>query len=212
MSESGAFSADFAAKRSKRHKIDQNLLLAFREIIPSRASVLDLGAGAAGPYVEALCARGDRYCRGIDGSPNSEQLSGGLVKTGDLTDTGIIQKVWPGRTFKWAISIEVGEHIPQEWLGYFLHVLTHAATDGLIVSWARPGQRGKGHVSCRSPEWVANQLARMEWQLHDPCTIRAREIAGGGWSKKLLVFRKGTDGYEIDPSGPIAAARSPAQS
>jgi hypothetical protein len=209
MSESGAFSADFAAKRSKRHKIDEQLVAALTAIIPDGAHVLDLGAGAAGPYVEALCAGGDRYCRGIDGSPNSEELSGGLVKTGDLTDTGIIQKLWPGREWSWAISIEVGEHIPQEWLGYFLHVLTHAATDGLIVSWARPGQRGRGHVSCRSPEWVANQLARMDWQLHDPSTVKAREIAGGGWKKKLLVFRKGTDGYEIDPGGPAAAAGGP---
>ena len=185
----GGFSEKFA--RNKKWKTDKGLLRAICEVIPQstlgvRTSVVDLGAGA-GRYVERLCEAGYR-CRGVDATPGIEEISGGLVRQYDLTGTSLQDIRHAPHTFDWAISIEVGEHIPLHLeRNYFRHC-SMAAEEGLIVSWAVPGQRGRNHINCRTPEYVASCFGAMGWIIDEKNTAKARETAGKGWNHKLLVF------------------------
>lgn len=194
---SGSFTAAFAER--KRWKLDPKLLAAIKYVLPPGCSVIDLGAGI-GKTVLALREAGWEHTEGVDGIPGIDKLSNGLVLELDLTGRYVWHRLYADapdakqEDIGWrpgvAICIEVGEHIPADKQEWFLNNLADAARELLIVSYAVPGQRGRDHVSCRSPEWVANQLGKRSWELSEDITIMARSIAGKGWDKKLLVFKK----------------------
>ena len=202
--ESGAFSSEFAAK--KHWKLDPNLLDAINGTLlgvpkPGGCSVIDCGAGI-GKLVLAIRDAGWLNVEGVDGIPGIDALSGDIVSELDLTMPYVWSAVYGDKQAAdaeeapWrpdvAICIEVGEHIPEAKQKQFLDNLADAACQVLIVSYAVPGQRGRDHVCCRSPEWVANQLGRRGWSLAEDKTANSRLVAGKGWNKKLLVLEKAT--------------------
>lgn len=191
----GAFDRAFAER--KTWKINEPLLDAICATIPKGSSVIDLGAGI-GRYVEALRHHGYQ-AEGVDGIEGIEHLSGGKVLEIDLT-TRPQPKLIP--TCDWALCIEVGEHIPAQQSWNFVLNLVQSAEHGLIVSWGAIGldgkpQRGRDHVHCQIPEWVACQIGRAgedvmhPWRIDTEATLQARRIAGKGWDKKMLVFTPG---------------------
>lgn len=181
----GAFSTTFAQK--KKWKVDPDLWRALLAVLPDQQTrIVDIGAGA-GHYVEALSLQG-HLCAGIDGTPDIQRISGGRVQQWDLT-----QPVGWNPPAQWAMFIEVGEHIPAQYEHIALDNVARAATDGLIVSWAYPGQRGRDHINCREEAWVVRQLGERGWQLDAEKTALAKQTAGGGWKRKLCVFRPETE-------------------
>jgi hypothetical protein len=178
----GAFSHTFTAR--KRWAVDPDLWRALLAVLPDETTrIVDLGAGI-GRYVQALAEQG-HFAAGVDGTPGITSLSGGRVLEYDLTK--LIRWNPPAQ---WALCIEVGEHIPPAHEDIFLDNLATAATAGLIVSWAPPGQRGRDHVNCQTPTWVRQRLATRGWELDAERTALAQQTAGGGWAKKLQVFRR----------------------
>lgn len=185
--KNGAFTSVFAKR--KKWKIDAGLSAVLigegdaTGILPPKCSVNDYGAGA-GEYVGLLRCNGFQ-ARGFDATEEIDEISGGRVTYADLSEDRCICPV-----ASWGICVEVGEHIPEPSLGAFIANVAGATLDGLIISWAVPGQRGTGHVSCREPEWVAEQFAGHGLEVSGGETVRARQIAGGGWTKKLLILRR----------------------
>ena len=178
----GAFTADVAGR--KRWRTDPRLLTALLGTLPRGATVVDCGAGG-GRYVAAL--REYQYrAVGVDGTLDVAMRSGGLVLWVDLS----VPCRWDPPA-DWGICIEVGEHVPAERAGVFIDNVAAAATDGLIVSWAVPGQRGRNHVNCRPPDWVAAEFAARGWVVDTVMTPIARSLAGRGWHRKLLIFQRG---------------------
>lgn len=188
----GAFSAEYAAK--KNWKLDEGLCRAIEAVIPKGASVNELGAGI-GRYVEWMRENGWPRTYGYDGIKNVETLSQGLVENFDLAGdfiqetrgTAVLQSGYLQER-DWSISVEVGEHIPEDLQWNFIERLAASAKYGVIVSYAIPGQRGHDHIFCRMPEWVACELGQRGWNLDQDRTLSARQAAGKGWDKKLLVF------------------------
>lgn len=178
----GPFSTAFAAK--KNWKIDPDLWRALMTVLPDRQTrIVDIGAGL-GHYVEALSLQG-HLVAGIDGIDNVATLSNGRVHQWDLS-----KPVTWNPPAQWALFIEVGEHIPAQYEHIVLDNVARAATDGLIVSWAYPGQRGRDHINCREEAWVIRQLAERGWAIDADKTRQAKDAAGGGWRKKLCVFTR----------------------
>lgn len=180
----GSFSHEFAEK--KAWKTDEGLLAALLHVIPKGASVVDLGAGV-GKYVLALREAGCPAL-GVDGIPGIEELSDGCVLERDLTRPVYLDPV------DWVISIEVGEHIKAGPDREYLQNLIRAARKGMVISWAIPGQRGRDHVNCHSPEWVVEMVKIFDqagvWYFNELRTQEARKLAGKGWDRKLLVFTR----------------------
>jgi hypothetical protein len=180
---SGAFDTEFATR--KNWKIDAGLLRALTAIIPQGSSVMDLGAGT-GKYVYSLRAHGYK-AYGLDGIQDIATLSDGLVRQLDLSSP--IAPEERVIAYDWCMTIEVGEHIPYPGCLKLIHRAIRYSRVGVVCSWAVPGQRGRDHITCRTPEWVASRFARLGVLIDENATIRARELAGKGWNRKLLVMR-----------------------
>ena len=182
MGGSGAFSQKFAKR--KDWKLNEGLLDAICYAVPSGSSINDLGAGI-GKYVTELNHRGYR-ASGYDGTPGISELSGGVVEELDLARYGIPPGELPSAD--WTICIEVGEHIPPEQEHAFLTNLAASASDGIILSWGTLHQRGRNHINCHLPEYIAARMREFMCPLHEELTYRCRKLAGKGFEHKLLVF------------------------
>lgn len=77
-----------------------------------------------------------------DGAPYSEQLSEGRVKFLDLT---LPQFGLP--VYDYVISLEVAEHIPKDFEAIYVDNIFRHAKEGIVLSWAWPGQEGHSHVN-----------------------------------------------------------------
>ena len=88
-----------------------------------------------------------------DGAPYCEETSGGLVKFMDLT---IPQYGLP--IYDWIVSLEVAEHIPSQFESVYLDNVFRHAREGIILSWAVPGQNGLSHVNNKPLDYVIDVM------------------------------------------------------
>ena len=145
--------------------------------------VIDLGCGPG--YYTKYFLENDIECEGWDGNPNTPEISNGLCKVADLTQPQSFQSK------NWVLSLEVGEHIPKEYEDVFIKNLVHHATEGVVLSWATPGQPGDGHVNCQSNEYVVALLEKYGFVLDTATTARMREAAELWWFQNtVMCFRK----------------------
>ena len=158
--------------------------------------VVDLGCGP-GLYVDYL-NRAGRECVGFDGRPGTNEIAN--CRTADLTNGEIKDRDW-----NWVLCLEVGEHIPREKEAALLDKIA-ACREGAIVSWARPGQVGNGHVNCRTEEEVAELLGERGLVVDREATDRLRTAAVLPYFQtNVQVFRRNSDnGQEQKQSGELA--------
>lgn len=179
----GAFSAKLVQHTCKG-KPDWQLCDAIVALVES--PLIDLGAGN-GRYVKALRKRGVE-CDGVDGCPDAAKVSRRRVSFVDLS-----QPVAWEKSYRWGLCLEVGEHVPPELEATFCDNVANAVTDGLILSWARRGQYGSGHVNCLNPDEVTERFTQRGFVLDEVATklIRVASLgASHSFCKKLLVLRK----------------------
>lgn len=177
----GAYAPDF---QGRRQRVDRRLLNAVAAVVPLGATVLDIGCGI-GCLVRGLRDRGyEAY--GVDGTPGIAALTDGLVNELDLTGpAGYCRQI------AWGVCTEVGEHIPREFEGRLFDNLAKLVTVGLILTWADEGSRGYGHVNCRTPIYVASELARRGLYVDEGATRAARACARPKYRGRLMVVRRG---------------------
>lgn len=177
----GAFGSRHA--RRKDWQTDAGLTAALGQLCKTAGTTqswLDYGAGY-GKYVLWLREQG-QTAHGLDGIPGVAEATGGLVAEADIT-----RPQPTAATVDIAICIEVGEHIPAEHAGGLLDNLAQAR-ELVVISWATPGQRGRNHINCRTPEDVQADLEARDCLLLEGLTKRLRHAAGRGWNRKLLVL------------------------
>lgn len=135
-------------------------------------SLNDFGAGmgAYGRALRSLVRPSDDVpfeYRGYDGAGNVEERvastgppgSGTLVRFFDLTLPLSLPRA------DWVLSIEVGEHVPPqaEWM-FFRNLHAHNCR-GVILSWAQPGQGGRGHVNCHSSAYLQRRFDEIGYDV-----------------------------------------------
>jgi len=182
----GAYKNHVQKRRTKRRPVKLDLTPSIEAIIPKSATIMDIGAGD-GRYVAWLQTAG-YDATGVDGTPGIEKLSDGLIYHFDLA----LPAEWLGDVGPrdWGLFIEVGEHIPSEFEQKAIHNVSRFCQKGLIVSWAKPGQRGRGHVNCHTPEWVASRFAREGLLVDDEATATARKLTTRWYREKVMVMRR----------------------
>ena len=188
----GAFSARTAAFRTRRGKwqFDASFAAAIDSLCEPRRAwsrktasgrILDAGAGIG------LYTRRWKHSVGIDGIPGIEALSEGHVQERDLTEPELVKRLGQ---FRWVTCLEVGEHVPRRRTEALLTNLTKIAQDGIVCSWAPPGQPGNGHINCRTPDQVRGLFARFGWRENPLESRRLRAAATLEWFRtNTLVFR-----------------------
>eukprot|EP00271_Cylindrocystis_brebissonii_P019239 TRINITY_DN5787_c1_g1_i1.p1 TRINITY_DN5787_c1_g1~~TRINITY_DN5787_c1_g1_i1.p1 ORF type:complete len:825 (-),score=126.22 TRINITY_DN5787_c1_g1_i1:783-3257(-) len=165
-----------------KYWLDRKLARAIGRFLTGK-TVLEVGAGT-GHYTQ-IFSEYAASIEGYDGVPNIEELTGGFIKRADFTEhlnLGV---------HDWVVCLDVGAHIPKEYELDFIDNLNRHNREGIILSWAVLGQKGKHHVNQHSNEYMKALL----WPLgydHDAETEQMfRRTAHLKWFKKsLMVFRK----------------------
>jgi hypothetical protein len=151
-------------------------------------TLIDMGCGD-GYYVKRLRFNGISAA-GVDGNPNTPLISNGLCKTVDLSREQNLGK------FDWVLSLEVGEHIPQEFQKEFIGNLDRHNRQGIVLSWAVRGQGGDGHVNCLDNHEVISIFEDMRYKydaeatqfLRDKCAIYP--LTGWWFRNTIMCFRR----------------------
>jgi cyclopropane fatty-acyl-phospholipid synthase-like methyltransferase len=161
------------------HRFDQYLAHALWFYFAG-SSVLDLGCGR-GEYVRFFTERGIS-ASGFDGNPHTQRWlpSAGVV---DMSTSQILP------VHDWVLTLEVGEHIPAAYESAFIQNLHRHNRKGIILSWAVPGQKGWGHVNCKTNEEVAEKVCPLGYFRDIEAEKQLRSAATLRWFKNtLMVF------------------------
>ena len=169
------------------HLMDSGVAEFLRKLVWNH-SLLDVGAGTGmyGAHFHSLRADPSRGSQkvdapawvGFDGSPDVENFTrtkgppGSLTLQADLCDPSLTLP-----TLDWAMSLEVGEHLPTHCLANYLRLLDAGNRRGLFLSWAVPGQSGHCHINTRAPAVVVATLAVLGYDFAVNDTLRARSEA-----------------------------------
>ncbi|XP_064114145.1 uncharacterized protein LOC135220693 [Macrobrachium nipponense] len=122
---------------------------------------------------------------GFDSAFNIEQLSGGKIHT---TDLSVPLKL--DRKYDWVLSLEVGEHIPQEKEQTFIDNLVQHTCKGVVLSWAVVGQGGYNHVNTRNNDYIQQQMEKRGLALDTEASQNLRKKVSVSWFKNtLMVYR-----------------------
>lgn len=145
--------------------------------------LIDFGCGDAW-YLDIFRQAGSYALMGFDG----QNFRGHpLVIVRDLSEpikTSVVGQV---------LSLEVGEHIPQQFEQTFIDNLCNHCSSRMVISWAIPGQEGIGHVNCRSNNYIIDQIQARGFKFNPELTHYARTDIEPGVSYfkfSLMVFDK----------------------
>lgn len=145
-------------------------------------TVVDLGCGP-GEYCKHISkvAKID----GFDGNPLTVTLTEGRGKVLDLS-----QPVNLG-LYDWVLSLEVGEHIPQQYERVFIDNIHRSNREGVILSWAVENQPGRGHVNCRNNDYIKDIFSSLGYANDLLLEQHLRSNVEYPWFlNTLMVFRK----------------------
>lgn len=170
---------------SREHKTDKNILSPLSELLKKKR-VGSFGDGP-GAYKREILKLGqvasyDAY----DGAPFCEETSKGTVQFMDLT---IPQYGIP--IYDWVISLEVAEHIPQKYEDVYLDNVFRHAKEGIILSWAIPGQNGVSHVNNKPFSFVVDVMKKNGF-VHDKIKSDELKKAASFWwlRQNINIYRR----------------------
>lgn len=149
-----------------KHFYDEQQALSYRSaravfpalfsLIPKPGSVLDVGCGL-GTWLSALEKDwGIVDYLGVDG--DYVQRDALLINPQNFRAHDLTKPYAANRRFGLAMSLEVGEHLPDEHASTLVQTLT-AGSDVVLFSAALPGQRGTYHINEQFPEYWAEKFA-----------------------------------------------------
>lgn len=144
---------------------------AIDQIIGAQSSCLDIGAGI-GLQTARLMELGWRGVVGAEHSELARQMRepGVTMVSFDLTK---VQR----RPTKSAcvICTETAEHIPEEYSGAIVAVVTQHATDVIVWSAAVPGQEWEGHINLQPPAYWLKKFETLGWVVDEARTWALRD-------------------------------------
>lgn len=167
------------------HKTDKGLATALADFFKGKY-VGSFGDGP-GRYKALLLKTG--LLKGydaFDGAPYVEKISEGRVVFLDLT-----LPLYGLPLYDWIISLEVAEHIPKQFEAVYVDNLVRHAKEGLVISWAAPGQKGYSHVNNRPLDYVKTIMAQRGFEFDSNSSEALRKSAVVEWFKtNINVFRR----------------------
>lgn len=149
-------------------------------------TVMDLGCGP-GYYIHTF-TKADLLASGRDGNPHTYELTKGAGYYRELHTP--LKEIEVKYKFDLVLSLEVGEHIPQEFEQVFLDNIVRSAKKWIILSWAVPGQKGDGHVNCRSNQYIINEMLDRNYTMQLLETQQLRKKSTAPWFKNSLMCFK----------------------
>ncbi len=122
----------------------------------------------------------------FDGAAFTETTTEGRCKFLDLS-----VPIYHLNSYDWVISMEVAEHIPKTFESVFLDNVCRHAEEGVILSWAVPGQGGHSHVNNQPIEYVIKQMKNRGFEIDQALSKEIKTKASLSWLKSNLnVFKR----------------------
>lgn len=169
------------------HHTDEGLSKSLISLVEDLDSIVDFGCGDAS-YAKAInLMYPGKEVKAFDGNPNVEIITRGFGSRLDLTE-----EFYLDRQFDLVISLEVAEHIPPQFESVFIQNLILHTKSYLLLSWAIPGQGGKGHVNEQSNEYVISLFDNLGFSHLKEVSQNLRDsITNCPWFKNtLFLFQK----------------------
>jgi len=150
--------------------------------------VADLGCGTG------------RYCKIFE---SYDWIVDGYEGTQDIISLGIYDNIHlfdlsqsilgVDTEYDLVVCLEVGEHIPKKYEDIFIDNVSKFASKDLVLSWAIPGQGGKGHFNERTNEYVINKFKEKGLYLNKRFTKILRWYSTLRWFKNTLLVMERKD-------------------
>jgi SAM-dependent methyltransferase len=179
----GAWVGDDAANY---HEFDQKLAYALTTfLVKAKAkTVVDLGCGT-GHYTLMFINHG-LQARGYDANPSTPLITGGLCQVANLAEP--LTHIEPA---DWAVCLEVGEHVPAPFEGALLDNIGRLNRQGVLLSWAVPGQGGEGHFNELPNDVVKERFLARGYTFDAEASEFLRSNSEHAWfATTLMVFRR----------------------
>lgn len=178
MNDNGVWDRDEALSE---HSFSPRLAQLLLEVLPKNIPVSDYGCGL-GMYVVYLRKNG-YLVEGIEGTLNIDKVSlASDIIVHDLTRP--LPRGEIGRTT--TLCLEVAEHIPSFHKDIFLTNILHNCAGKVVISWAVPGQGGRGHVNERDNLEVVEMFESCYYRLNK---IETRLLRDGMKEDKCWWFK-----------------------
>ena len=147
-------------------------------------TIADFGCGL-GDYVKAFIKEGIQ-ATGFDGNPCTPELTENVGKVLDLS-----KPITFDTPFDWVMSLEVGEHLPQEFETIFIENLHNNNKHGIVLSWAVKGQGGVGHYNEQNNDYVKSKICALGYTNDVESENILRNNSSLHWFKNtIMVFKK----------------------
>jgi hypothetical protein len=150
-------------------------------------SLVDVGAGA-GQY-GAWFAGCDPYdaqpkWSGYEGNADIEEFSrrgppGAFTRHLNLCNTSA--SALP--VHDWAMTLEVGEHLPTECIPRYISLLNATARYGIVLSWGSD-KFGRGHINPKHLDEVVQLMAAAGWTINHAASMWVRGNAYTVWLRR----------------------------
>lgn len=147
------------------------------------SSVLDVGCGT-GISLDYFKSKGVSV-RGLEGSALaiSKARNVSLIQQHDLNEPINLDE-----TFDLVWCFEVAEHIHPRYVSSLLQILTNHSNH-ILLSAARPGQGGLGHLNERSLEYWIDHMRQRGYVLDEENVARYRALPDH-FAENVLVFNR----------------------
>lgn len=142
-------------------------------------SIVDLGCGD-GKYCKIWKDMGCKNVQGYEG--NKKCVNNSTIKFMDLTKDNDIQE-----KYDLLVCLEVGEHIPHQYENIFIDNILSFAEKNIVLSWAVPGQKGKGHVNCKKNEEVISIFCGLGFYYNAYISEYLRKNSKLKWFKNTIM-------------------------
>ncbi|CAC5387749.1 unnamed protein product [Mytilus coruscus] len=179
-SNHGGWCKDASTENGGQHLTDKTFIPYLSSFLKDK-TVGSFGDGPGAYRREIMKLQHVRLYDAYDGAPYSEETSKGSVK---FLDSTIPQYGIP--VYDWVFSLEVAEHIPQEFESVYLDNIFRHAKEGIILSWAVPGQGGLQHVNNKPLEYVIQVMEKNGFVRDDNLSKKLKNTATFPWLKRNI--------------------------
>lgn len=177
---------NFFSRRNKLNWRYSIICNAIKDVLGSNIhSIIDVGC-ATGGLARELSIRGYQV-EGIEGSSHAKKyFQHNLIHVHDLRillkDFSVYKK------FDLVLSIEVAEHIEEEYSDIYVANLDYLTNDLVLITAAAPGQKGHYHVNCQNHDYWIEKFKRYQFIFLEDLTNKFSEYFEPWKKKKGLSF------------------------
>lgn len=185
VSKTGGWCSKISGLNSSQHMIDKSLAKELSHFFQNK-EVASFGDGP-GAYKQVMLDLKEVKCYdAFDGAPFAELTTNNKVSFIDLS-----QPIYHLKKYDWILSLEVAEHIPVEFEQIYIDNLVRHAREGIILSWAKPGQGGHSHVNNRDASYVKEEMNKRDFILDKKESDHFKSVSQFSWFKNNInVYRR----------------------